>query len=178
MIARRGVAVLAAALVLPGVACGSSSPTGEQLPGVELPSLSAPDDPDAALALDELRGPAVVNLWATWCAPCRRELPDFQAVHDELGDDVAFVGVNIGDDAADAAAYLDEIDVTFDQYLDPDGELTTELGTASLPVTLVVDETGTVTTEHLGPMSRAELLAAIGGVTTSGSVSAPTSGSP
>lgn len=157
----RALGPLAAALVALAAACGSSSPEGEALPELELPALAAPDDPEAALQLDELDGPAVVNLWATWCAPCRRELPDFQAVHDQLGDDVAFVGVNIGDRADAAADYLDEIGVTFDQYLDVEGELTAELGTASLPVTLVVDADGTVTTEHLGPMSREQLLAAI-----------------
>jgi cytochrome c biogenesis protein CcmG, thiol:disulfide interchange protein DsbE len=150
--------VAAVALVL--AACGGGDDHAA-LPDVTLPGLH-----DGAVALDvgALRGPAVINLWATWCQPCRKELPAFQQVS-AARPDVRFVGVDIAEDAATARDYLAGLGVTFDQYLDPRGELSDGLGTAVLPVTVVVDAAGRVATEHVGPMSVADLERAIGEVT-------------
>jgi thiol-disulfide isomerase/thioredoxin len=144
-------------------ACSDRAADGaSELPDLVIATLSG-DGP--ALELAELRGPAVVNLWATWCAPCRRELPAFQEVS-AARPDVRFIGVDVGEDAAKARAFIDDLGVTFDQFADPDGELTDAIGTAALPVTLVVDADGTVATEHLGPMTVDDLedaLAALDG---------------
>lgn len=143
------------------VACGGDESAGDDagLPAIELPALSAGDPID----LSRLEGPAVVNLWATWCEPCRRELPAFQqASEDHTG--VRFLGVDIGEDPDDAQAFLDELGVTFEQYADLDGELTDRLGVASLPVTVVIDGDGEVAEQHLGPMSRSQLDAALAGL--------------
>jgi thiol-disulfide isomerase/thioredoxin len=141
-------------LAVAAAACGADGEEGaERLPDVTLTALSAGDAP---LDLGDLDGPAVVNLWATWCAPCRRELPDFQRVSEEWPD-VRFVGVDIGEDAAKAEAFLDELGVTFEQYVDEAAELTTALGAASLPVTLIVAGDGTVARNHLGPLSAGDL---------------------
>lgn len=102
--------------------------------------------------LADLAGPAVVNLWATWCAPCRREMPEFQTVHEARGDSIAFVGVNVGDDAPEALAFVEETGVTYDQYADPDGLVSTALSTSAMPVTLVIDADGNVVERHLGAL--------------------------
>ena len=112
-------------------------------------------------SLDELEGPAVVNLWATWCAPCKRELPEFEAVHRSLAGGVTFVGVNIGDDGDDAADYLDELGITYDQYLDVDTELTAALETATLPMTLIIDADERIALRHVGPLDQDELIEAL-----------------
>jgi cytochrome c biogenesis protein CcmG, thiol:disulfide interchange protein DsbE len=151
-----GVAAVVVASLLVA-ACGGSGSSADSLPDLALPSLRT----DEVLQLDELAGPAVVNLWATWCAPCRRELPDFEEVHRELGDEVRFIGVNIGDRPADATSFLDSLGITFDQYLDVDGALNGALGTATLPVTVVTNAEGEITTMHSGPMDAAELIEAI-----------------
>jgi thiol-disulfide isomerase/thioredoxin len=130
---------------------------GDRLPDVELVAL----DGSETTSLADIEGPAVVNLWATWCAPCRREIPDFQAVHEERGDEVRFVGINIGEDPEDAAAFLDDVGATYDQYLDSAGYVVTELETATMPVTLVLDADGAISTKHLGPMDQNDLRAAI-----------------
>jgi thiol-disulfide isomerase/thioredoxin len=150
--------VAAVALVL--AACGGRDDHAA-LPDVTLPGLH---DGAAALDVGALKGPAVINLWATWCQPCRKELPAFQQVS-AARPDVRFVGVDIAEDAATARDYLAGLGVTFDQYLDPRGELSDGLGTAVLPVTVVVDAAGRVATEHVGPMSVADLERAIGEVT-------------
>lgn len=131
--------------------------SGDRLPDVELVAL----DGGATISLADIDGPAVVNLWATWCAPCRREIPDFESVHRARGDDVRFVGINIGEDGDDAAAFLAEVGATYDQYLDSAGFVVTELGTATMPVTLVLGPDGTISTKHLGPMDQDDLDAAI-----------------
>ena len=130
---------------------------GDRLPDVEIVAL----DGGTATSLADIDGPAVVNLWATWCAPCRREIPDFEAVHQARGDEVRFGGINIGEDAEDARAFLDEVGATYDQYLDSEGFVVTELKTATMPVTLVLGADGAISTRHLGPMDQADLDAAI-----------------
>lgn len=153
--ARSGVIGLA---LIAAVACsGDDDASDERLPDVTVPALT-PGEP--ALAMASLEGPAVVNLWATWCVPCRRELPDFQEASD-AHPEVRFVGIDIGEDASDAQAFIDELGVTFDQYADPDGELSGELGVASLPVTIVIDVDGVISERNIGPMSLTDLDAAI-----------------
>lgn len=130
---------------------------GELLPDVDL----VPIDGGEPISLADIEGPAVVNLWATWCAPCRREIPDFEAVHRARGDQVRFVGINIGEDAEDAVAFLGEVGATYDQFLDSAGFVVTELRTATMPVTLVLAPDGTISTKHLGPMNQDDLDQAI-----------------
>jgi thiol-disulfide isomerase/thioredoxin len=137
-------------------ACGGSE-EADRLPDIELETLRG----GQAFRLDDLEGPAVVNLWATWCVPCRRELPDFEAVHRSLAGEVAFVGVNIGDDGDEAAAFLDELGITYDQFLDFDSELTAALETATLPMTLIIDADERIALRHVGPLDQDELIAEI-----------------
>jgi thiol-disulfide isomerase/thioredoxin len=155
----RTAAILGAALVVVGACSGSGGSDGRsdrRLPDLELRALDAGG---AALAVGELRGPAVVNLWATWCAPCLEELPAFQQVAAERPD-VRFIGVN-SQETGDARDFLDELGVTYDQFVDDRGRLAEELGAAALPVTVVVAADGTIATEHLGPMSAGDLDAAL-----------------
>ena len=149
----RPAAALGALAVVVASCGGGSSGGGDPLPDVTLASL---DDGAPALDVGALRGPAVVNLWATWCQPCRKELPAFQEVS-TARPDVRFVGVDIAEDPGKARDFLADLGITFDQYLDDRGELTDALGTAVLPVTIVVDADGKVATEHIGPMSVADL---------------------
>ena len=145
----RPAAALGALAVVVAACGGGGGGGGDALPDVSLVALH-----DGAPALDvgALRGPAVVNLWATWCQPCRKELPAFQEVS-AARPDVRFVGVDIAEDAGKARDFLTDLGITFDQYLDDRGQLTEALGTAVLPVTIVVDADGKVATEHVGPMS-------------------------
>jgi thiol-disulfide isomerase/thioredoxin len=147
--------IAAVAVVLGVVACSAGDDA--RLPDLEVTSL----DGSTTVNLAALDGPAVVNLWATWCAPCRREMPEFQAVHDERGDSIAFIGVNVGDDNDKALAFLEQTGVTYDQFADPDGMVSTALSTSAMPVTLVIDGAGDIVERHLGAMDVDGLNAAI-----------------
>jgi thiol-disulfide isomerase/thioredoxin len=141
-------------------ACGSSddqSAAENPLPDVDLVAL----DDGATSSLADIDGPAVINLWATWCAPCRREIPDFEEVNQARGDEVTFVGINVGEDAERAQEFVDEVGATYDQYLDPDGYAITELNTSAMPVTIVINADGNISTRHLGPMDQDDLNDAI-----------------
>ena len=100
---RWSTAVVAIALVAaPLAACGSEGQPSA-LPAVDLVPIVASGE---VLSAADIDGPAVVNLWATWCGPCRKELPAFQAVADRLQGTIAVLGVNQGDDAAPAGLSL------------------------------------------------------------------------
>ncbi len=148
-----GVAVgltLAAALAACGSDAGSS---GTTLPRADLVSLGD----GSTVSTSDIDGPAVVNLWATWCGPCREELPAFQQVHDELGDAVRFVGVNQGDASGAVAEYLAEVGVDFEQFLDEDGALSDGLRITGLPATAFVAADGTLVEVHSGELNAEEL---------------------
>jgi thiol-disulfide isomerase/thioredoxin len=147
-------ALVAAAVLL--AACGGGA-AGDTLPSVDITGLTS----GAVSQLSDIEGPAVVNLWATWCAPCRAEIPEFEEVHRARGDEVRFVGVNVGEDPLVAAEFLAEIGVTYDQFADVDGEVSTELRATAMPVTVVIDDDGVITTRHLGPLDQDGLNAAI-----------------
>ena len=155
------LAVLSAAGIIASCSSGASN-DGSVRGSDRLPEISLPHLGDAEpLRFAEIDGPVVINLWATWCAPCRRELPDFEQVHLEIGDEVRFIGVNLGDRASDALRFISEVGVTFAQYLDEDGTLNEQLGTATLPVTVITDDEGRIATVHSGPMNAEDLRIAI-----------------
>lgn len=124
------------------------------VPAVRLPCLV--DGPD--VALDDLGDrPVLVNLWASWCAPCREEMPLLQQAYERYGDRVGFLGVNTEDPRSAAVALLADLDVTYAQVVDTDKELMTGLAAPGLPVTLAVDADGRVVDRQIGQMSAARL---------------------
>lgn len=100
--------------------------------------------------------PYVVNLWATWCPPCRRELP--MLAQEASRGRVAVVLADQGEDAASVAAYLARANIATDRVaLDPAMQLSRVLGANGYPVTLFVDAHGMIVQVHSGEIGRAEL---------------------
>ncbi len=110
------------------------------------------------LKLDEYRGkPFVVNLWATWCGPCRRELP-MLAKAAAANRDVPFLLVNEGESAATVDAYLKREGMTAGPVvLDPSRDAARALGAAGYPTTAFVSADGQIVRIQLGELSRASL---------------------
>jgi thiol-disulfide isomerase/thioredoxin len=123
--------------------------TGDPLPSTTFTTL----DGRSASFADYEGTPLVVNFLASWCAPCRDELPGFQAVHDELGPKVAFLGLNPNDRLDDATAFVQRLGVTFDVGRDPNGELFEAFGVAGMPSTFFVSPTGEILGSAVGKLS-------------------------
>jgi cytochrome c biogenesis protein CcmG, thiol:disulfide interchange protein DsbE len=90
-----------------------------------------------------LRGyPAVVNVWASWCGPCRFEFPHFQQAAADYGKRVAFLAVDSQDSDEAAATFLEEAPVPYPSYTDPDEEITDGFDVVGLPATAFYDRRG------------------------------------
>lgn len=136
-----GVDCLAASVAPSGPTAAPSDPAGGQpLPELELPCLDGGHPAQVA----GIRGPALVNLWASWCGPCRTELPAFQRYAQRAAGTVRVIGVS-SDDRADASrALVRDLHLTFPMLFDEDARLLAASGKIALPVTLFVDATGRI----------------------------------
>ena len=92
--------------------------------------------------------PVVLNLWASWCAPCRAEMPAIDAAS-QRHPDVAFVGVSVQDDVEDATAFATEINVSYTIAFD-DGTVEDSYPVLGLPATFFIDGDGTIVKRHFG----------------------------
>ena len=111
--------------------------------------------------IDELEGtPVVVNNWASWCGPCREEIPYFQEQAIERGGEVAFLGLLSGDGPETGATFLAEFPMPYPSYLDQDYEVAEDLNLRGLPNTVFYDSSGEVVFAKYGPYVSEDDLAA------------------
>lgn len=128
------------------------------LPGGTFEALRGPD-----VTLDRTNGPVVLNLWATWCPPCRREMPMMLDVA-AARDDATFVFANQGEGVAQIGRFLAAEGLAADHIvLDREMTLMARLGAAGLPATLIFDRAGALVEAHTGEISRAVLERALDG---------------
>ena len=140
---------------------------GEMVPTESISENLAPDftitDSDGnPVKLSDFRGKGVVlNFWASWCGPCKMELPHFQAAYEQYGEDVQFLMVNMstafGDSRDDAAAVLEEGGYTFPVYYDDLSECAYGYGINAIPVTVFIDADGNLVSAKTGAMNAADL---------------------
>jgi cytochrome c biogenesis protein CcmG, thiol:disulfide interchange protein DsbE len=138
--------------------------TGDPEPPTRSPSLptSVTELPTADVEsfralLEDLRGtPVVVNLWASWCEPCEREMP-MLAQAARANPDVQFLGVDSLDSREGAEEFIAEFGVPFPSLFDPDGVIRTDLDSFGLPVTVFFDAEGNQVAKVDGELSQAAL---------------------
>ena len=125
-----------------------TEPRSGPAPLFALPSL---DDPTQTVRLADYRGqPVVLNFWASWCVPCRREMPRLAAAARRLEGRVAFVGVNYKDSREDALPFVRETGVGYPSAVDRDGSLGGRYGVYGIPTTLFIDPDGRILGRYLG----------------------------
>ena len=121
-------------------------------------SLINGDEETRELNLSDLHGSVVVlNFWASWCPPCRKEMPSFEAIYQEFKEhDVVFVGVAVSDIERKALALAEKVGVTYPLGMDTTGISRTYKVTA-MPTTFFIDRDGTVTKKLSGPVNEGAL---------------------
>ena len=130
----------------PGLAPGGEvSPT--PAPDFTLPTAAGPN-----LRLAEQEGKVVlVNFWASWCGPCRQEMPALEELHQRYsGLGFTVLGVNVEQDSAEARRYLDDVAVSFPVLLDRENTVSRTYQVSAMPSTVIVDRDGRVRYVHQG----------------------------
>jgi cytochrome c biogenesis protein CcmG, thiol:disulfide interchange protein DsbE len=173
---RRLLAGLAAAVLLSGCAADTDEPdgsvqtastlsacpeqTGEPARGAALmPALAFHCPGGGTLDLSRAPGvPTVVNLWGSWCAPCREELPLFQQLSDSAGSQLRVVGVISKDGEPQAESFADDAGVTFPSAFDGEGTLMADLGINVLPHTYFLEADGALAYTQVGPVTSVDEL--------------------
>jgi thiol-disulfide isomerase/thioredoxin len=164
------VAALAAigvyALLDSGSPSGSSGPGLTPVPTVDAAHLSYTDFDGTVVALSDLQGkPVVVNFFGSWCVPCLKEMPAFEAVHQALGDTVTFVGLAYNDRPEDALRVVKTTGVTYRVGRDLNGGLLEFFKGTQMPTTVILDSAGKVVTTHSGELSADDLRGLLAAVT-------------
>lgn len=118
---------------------------------------------EGPVEIADYRGtPVLVNFWATWCPPCVDEMPAVQAVHEDVGQRVAFLGVNVRDAPANAEALAKELGISYDLAVDAEGDYYREVGARGMPTTLLVAPDGRIVARHTGPLTARRLRELLG----------------
>ncbi len=130
---------------------GPAPKVGEPAPEFEIELLDGSE-----VRLSDYRGRVVwVNFWATWCPPCRREMPEMEELAAQYTDaGLTVIGVNLREKQEDVAAYVDRLGLTFDIGLDRDGSAAAEYRVGGLPTHFFIDEHGVLQAAQYGPMDR------------------------
>lgn len=120
--------------------------TGDVAPDFTVETVSGND-----FTLSEQNGKVVLlNFWATWCGPCVEEMPAFERLYGEYGEEIAILAVNCMEDTISVAQFLADKGYTFPIAYDPEGAVNMKYPTDGIPYTLVIGKDGTVKNIYLG----------------------------
>lgn len=140
-------------------ACGGQTEEPAPVVGRPAPDFSLTGLDGEPVALASLRGkPVVLNFFATWCLPCRQELPAFQAMAERHADKgLTVLLVDLQEDPADVAAFLESLDVGLSAVVDDTGRVTKAYRVRGLPSTFFLDRQGVIRAVQLGALDERAL---------------------
>lgn len=144
-------------------------------PGFDLKALDSGEPVQLSSYLGKV---VVVSFGASWCASCRAETPQREAVWRQVKNsgDVQFIGIHVWDKEKDARAFAEEFGVTFPMALDGSGKVAIEYGITGVPETFIIDRAGVLVRRAIGPVDADELQQALVEVTGRTDLFAPVSG--
>jgi len=148
------IGVLNIRSLLPGAVSGSqvgaeSSEIGSPAPDFVLEDLSG-----NPVKLSDLRGRLVVlNFWATWCTPCRTEMPEFQEIYQRNEQDLVVLGINLEESPSDIQDFVSPLNITYPILLDKEGLVSRQYKVIQLPNTYFIDRQGIFRIRHIGFLS-------------------------
>ena len=126
---------------------------GKTAPDFELETLEG-----KKTKLSDYRGKKVIlNFWASWCPPCREEMPEFQRIYSENRDKLVVVGVNLQESRENAEAFIEKLSITFPILLDPNSQVKDMYNVFTQPVTYFIDESGKIVDKKFGPLTSEEI---------------------
>lgn len=161
-----GVALVIAFFVLEPFFASPTARGGgpEALVGEPAPVFALRDDRGAPVSLDAYRGRVVLmNLWASWCPPCRAEMPDLQRLQTAYArTGIAIVGVNEGESVQRARAFADSLAIRFPIWIDANQQYGRTYAALGLPTTVILDRRGVVIRGFDGPLTFAQMESAVG----------------
>lgn len=142
----------------------------DQSKKVSIPDFTVYDRDNNEVHLSDFVGkPVVLNFWASWCGPCQSEMPGFDEVYTELGEEVQFLMVNMTTSSREsfenAVAFIDEQGYSFPVFYDLDGDAAATYGVYSLPTTYFIDAEGYGVAQATGAIDRETLEKGIGMIT-------------
>jgi peroxiredoxin len=159
---RRPLIALLAVLALVVAGCSddvggvASTPEDQR---ADAPSFSLDGLDGGTVSLADFAGaPVLINFWASWCEPCREEMPALQRFSTAT-QGVKVLGIAVNDAPSDSRAFARQVGVTFPLAVDRDASLAAKYGVTGLPVTVLVDAQGRVVSTTRGPVSEADLAA-------------------
>lgn len=133
---------------------GVAGAVGQHLPAVTLPCLGR--GPSVMISGGRAV-PTVVNLWASWCVPCKLEMPRLREAAGRAGSQALFLGVDVKDEPAAGARFLARAGVRYPQVQDRTGQLLADLRLPGIPLTYVLDPTGVIRYRHIGQMQAQDI---------------------
>lgn len=108
--------------------------------------------------LADFRGKAVmVNFWATWCAPCRKEMPLFEARYRQHKSNLVVIGINLGEEQTQVKGFVDEFGLTFPVLIETKGKVSSDYNVSGYPATFFIDEEGILNSFHIGEINSTQL---------------------
>lgn len=131
------------------------------VPGNQAPAISLVDLNSNPTNVEFQGSLTVINFWATWCPPCKAEMPEFEEFFRENAGKIAFYAINIKEPQERVAGFLKAGNLTMPVLLDSSGEVAKAYRVNAIPTTLIVDKNGTVVFRKSGAMSKDELEKAI-----------------
>lgn len=173
-----GAAAAALLLLAADIACQRHAEEASQPPSAGACDVAVKDDPspsaigkpaDLAISLKDMNGADVpfsaykgkillINFWATWCAPCKAEIPDFVSLQQQYGKDLQVLGISVDDTAEDMRPYAEQLKVNYPMLVGLNRkDVETSYGPfLGIPQTYIVARDGTICRKHAGIASKAK----------------------